>query len=120
MRKFLPRPDLSVAHAAKLTQKTNTISTAADQKTTAETIYTGARQTKWFANSVIKELKSLAGAGERCMFCGGSEASQVDHFKPKADFPLEAMKWENFVWICGFCNQNKGINFLPMQPAPIF
>ena len=45
------------------------------------------------------------------MFCGGSEASQVDHFEPKDTYPHSAMLWENFIWICGLCNQNKGTRF---------
>lgn len=47
------------------------------------------------------------------MFCSGSEASQVEHFRPKAVFPMEAMKWENFLWACGICNLNKSDRFPP-------
>jgi len=45
------------------------------------------------------------------MFCSGSESSQVEHFRPKRHFPLRAMDWENFLWVCGICNLNKNDRF---------
>jgi hypothetical protein len=47
------------------------------------------------------------------MFCSGSESSQIEHFKPKKQFPLFAMTWGNFVWVCGICNLCKGERFPP-------
>jgi uncharacterized protein (TIGR02646 family) len=111
MRTFSPRPALSNSALIKLDQKTVAIVASATPADTADTLYTNSRKTKWFENSVVAALRLLAGLGERCMFCGGSEASQVDHFKPKANYPRDAMVWENFVWICGFCNQHKGNDF---------
>lgn len=52
------------------------------------------------------------------MFCSGSESSQVEHFRPKRDFPLRAMEWQNFLWVCGICNLNKGDRF-PQVPQVI-
>lgn len=45
------------------------------------------------------------------MFCSGSESSQVEHFRPKEVFPALAMTWSNFLWVCGLCNNQKGIKF---------
>ena len=62
----------------------------------------------------------MSGLGERCMFCSGSECSQVEHYRPKTVFPLEAMTWENFLWVCGICNQKKGHRFPPhTEPGEI-
>lgn len=96
--------------------KTVLITGSATPKETAETIYSRARKTKLFLETVVTTLQHLAGVGERCLYCGSSEASQVDHFKPKANFPEAAMTWENFIWICGVCNQNKG-NQYPSDSA---
>jgi len=52
------------------------------------------------------------------MFCSGSESSQVEHFRPKKHFPMQAMVWENFLWVCGICNLNKGDRF-PEDPGII-
>lgn len=45
------------------------------------------------------------------MFCSRSEASNVEHYRPKSLFPTFAMRWENFLWVCGVCNQAKGEKF---------
>ncbi|MFZ6708997.1 HNH endonuclease [Undibacterium sp. TC9W] len=111
MRNFLSRPTLSDKALTKLSEKTTEISSSPDPKKRAEDVYKASRTTVWFERSVLVSLRTLAGPGERCMFCGSSEASQVDHFKPKADFPHLAMEWENYIWICGVCNLNKGDNF---------
>lgn len=60
----------------------------------------------------------MAGAAERCMGCSGSEAAQVEHFRPKATYPELALQWENLLWLCGLCNLNKGTRF-DESAAPI-
>lgn len=112
MRTLPPRPNLPPETVSLLQRKTDAINNAATPKEEAERIYTNSRQTQWFA-PVVNSLKALSGAGERCMFCSGSESSQVEHFKPKAIFHSEAMAWENFLWVCGICNQAKGERFPP-------
>jgi hypothetical protein len=47
------------------------------------------------------------------MFCSGSEAAQIEHFRPKAVFPFETFSWENLLWVCSICNQSKGNRFPP-------
>lgn len=42
------------------------------------------------------------------MFCSGSESAQVEHLRPKKHFPLDALRWENLLWVCGICNLHKG------------
>lgn len=118
MRRLPPRPDLPVATLKRLKAETEAISAAADPKKEAERRYKNARETKWFS-PVVNALKTVSGVGERCMFCSGSESSQVEHFKPKAVFTAEAMKWENFLWVCGICNQAKGDSFPQEADAQI-
>jgi hypothetical protein len=93
-----------------LLKETRAIANAAHPKAEAAKRYQNARQTIWF-KPVIEALQKLAGPGERCMFCSGGEAFQVEHFYPKAIFPQQAMRWENFLWACAKCNQNKGDQF---------
>ena len=47
------------------------------------------------------------------MFCSGSEASDVEHYRPKTVFPALAMTWLNYLWSCTPCNRGKGIHFPP-------
>lgn len=112
MRRLPPRPDLSTQSQKRLETATTAIKNASDPKQEAERLYTNARQTKWFTK-ITTTLATISGPGERCMFCSGSEASQVEHFRPKAVFPNEAMTWTNFLWVCGICNQHKSDHFPP-------
>jgi uncharacterized protein (TIGR02646 family) len=47
------------------------------------------------------------------MYCSGSESSQVEHYRPKAVFPDQAMTWSNFLWSCSVCNHHKRDRFPP-------
>ena len=112
MRTLPHRPALSAATLRRLAGKAKLIEDAPLPKEAAERIYTSSRNAQWF-KPVIRALKQMVGAGERCMFCSGSECSQVEHFRPKAAFPLLTMTWENLFWTCGICNLSKGDRFPP-------
>jgi hypothetical protein len=83
-----------------------------DQKAEAERRYSNARTTKWF-EPVVSKLCKQAGPGGRCMFCSGSEASDIEHYKPLAVFHGLAMTWKNYLWSCTPCNRNKSNRFPP-------
>jgi hypothetical protein len=110
MRRLPPRSNLSAALLGKLATKAALIMADVDPSEKAETVFNGIRGTAWFS-PVVNALKSLAGKGEPCMFCSGSEASQVEHYRPKKNYPQTAMTWLNFTWCCGLCNQHKGNRF---------
>lgn len=112
MRGLPPRPDLPQATRERLAKETDAITQAADPKAEAKRRYEKARKAIWF-KPIVEKLGEMSGTGERCMFCSGSESSQVEHFRPKAVFPLDAMKWENYLWACGICNQSKSDRFPP-------
>ena len=88
------------------------ITAHADPKAEAARRYGNARKAKWF-KPVVKELEELSGPGQRCMFCSGSEASDVEHYRPKAVFPALAMTWLNYLWSCTPCNRSKWNRFPP-------
>lgn len=117
MRRLPPRPPLTARTGNRLQSEAARIAGAHDQGAEAARRYDAARGAAWFA-PVIAALRALSGPGERCMFCSGSESSQVEHFWPKRDFPLRAMDWQNFLWVCGICNLNKGDRF-PAAPQVI-
>jgi hypothetical protein len=113
----LPKPQpLQKPLVDRLANETDAIKKAVDPKAEADKRYGNARKTRWFA-PVVKELGRLAGPGERCMFCSGSEASDVEHFRPKAIFPEVAMTWENTLWSCTPCNRSK-LNRFPPDTGP--
>jgi len=110
MRRLPNRSILPVRTQQLLQEKTLDIVQHNDPVARAAVVYSSSRSTVWFA-SVTDALRGLAGPGERCMFCSGSESSQVEHFRPKETFPQDAMIWPNFLWVCGLCNNSKGIKF---------
>ncbi|MBI4659179.1 MAG: HNH endonuclease [Verrucomicrobia bacterium] len=110
MRPLPQRPVLPNTTQAKLKTATSRICRSADQKSTAAKVFRAARRTGWFA-PVVRALGRMTGEGQPCMFCDSNEASDVDHFRPKAMFPQLALTWENFLWTCGVCNRAKGDSF---------
>jgi len=92
--------------------ETGLIEQASDQKAEAADRYGKARQATWF-QEIINALIKISGRGERCMFCSGSESSDVEHFRPKSIFPTLALTWENLLWVCTICNRAKANQFPP-------
>ena len=119
MRPLPKRPSPSKPLARKLAEKSEEISRSTDRTAGAQRIYESSRKTKWFAE-VPRLLGTMAGQGERCMLCSGSESSDVEHFWPKAVYPEKAMSWDNFLWACTPCNRRKGDRFpLDDQGEPL-
>lgn len=68
-------------------------------------------------------LISMAGRFPACMYCNASEANDIDHFWPKADYHESMFVWENFILSCSVCGGLKGSRFplsagLPMIVNP--
>ncbi len=61
--------------------------------------------------SVATTLKGMAGKRARCMFCGDSQGTDVDHFRPIAKFCEQTFRWANLLWVCASCNRQKGDQF---------
>lgn len=111
----IPKP-LEKKLLQKLSDETAAIEKANDPKADADKRYNNARKSQWFV-PVVKELGRLAGPGERCMFCSGSEASDVEHYQPRSIFPELAMTWPNYLWSCTPCNRGK-LNRFPPATGP--
>lgn len=49
-----------------------------------------------------------------CSFCDGfpleTTGETIEHFRPKASFPLLSYVWTNLFYCCKYCNENKGEN----------
>lgn len=57
-------------------------------------------------------LNTMAPGHQRCMYCGDSEGTSVDHFEPIMRNPLRTFDWLNHLLACSFCNSNqKGSRF---------
>lgn len=110
-RSFLPAP----------TEKAlNKNQAASDSKRIAGTLnvqkeWNGARKTKSLT-IVLQALRVMAGKRERCMYCGDSHGTDIDHFWPKTPYPEKMFIWTNLVLSCTECGRFKGERF-PLQSA---
>ena len=57
-------------------------------------------------------LNQMAPGHQRCMYCGDSEGTSVDHFEPIARNPVRTFDWLNHLLACSYCNSSqKGSRF---------
>ncbi|MCF6526185.1 HNH endonuclease [Streptomyces sp. JJ36] len=56
---------------------------------------------------ILELLENMAPGINRCMYCGDSLGTDIDHFEPLARNPLRAFEWINHLLACSFCNSNK-------------
>lgn len=110
MRNIRSRSTLPDDTLRRLNSETQAIVAATDKKEKAKNRYKAARQAAWF-QVIIDSLGCMAGVGQRCMYCSGSECAQVEHYRPKSTHPELAFAWENLLWSCGICNQTKNDRF---------
>ncbi|PIM71040.1 hypothetical protein CTU88_21425 [Streptomyces sp. JV178] len=60
-------------------------------------------------------LQGMAPGRQRCMYCLDNLGTDIDHFKPKALFPLLTFEWENHLLACSHCNSNEKRDAYPVD-----
>lgn len=79
-------------------------------------IWTWNKYEKQSVNKLL-ELDLLTGSGHKCAFCSTklakshSQILEIEHFRPKVEFPKFAFTWSNLYPICHCCNMIKKDNF---------
>jgi uncharacterized protein (TIGR02646 family) len=75
--------------------------------------------------SILPIVRAALGALtiEHCSYCDGFpidaySEKEVDHFKPKADFPSDAFDWVNLYLVCTGCNKAKLAEWNPLVIRP--
>lgn len=62
-------------------------------------------------------LNRMAPGHQRCMYCGDSEGTSVDHFEPIARNPLRTFDWLNHLLACSHCNSSQKGSRFPVDEA---
>jgi uncharacterized protein (TIGR02646 family) len=75
-----------------------------------QNLWENARRTKTMAG-VARALALMSGKRQRCMFCGDSRSTDIEHFWPKSRYAARVFRWDNLLWICTGCNRLKGDRF---------
>jgi uncharacterized protein (TIGR02646 family) len=73
-------------------------------------IWKASRQAANF-RPVLEALYAMSGLRKRCMYCLDSEGSDIEHFRPKSEFPSYSFNWTNFLLCCTQCGRLKGRQF---------
>ena len=80
---------------------------------------TPAIQTEWERarrNAPLKTalltLREMSGKRQRCMYCGDSHGTDIEHYWPKAPYPRRMFRWTNMLLGCTTCGRDfKGSSF---------
>ena len=111
MRK-IRRKSLPPAEALKLrTEQTNANAKLATKTLDVQKEWKRARQNKPL-KVAFDTLLEMAGNRERCMYCGDSQGTDIEHFRPKNTFPKRMFQWSNLLLGCTACGRDhKGTRF---------
>ena len=83
-----------------------------------ENEWKGARQTKSL-KTALGALRTMAGERERCMYCGDSHGTDIEHFWPKTPYPERMFRWLNYLLCCTECGRFKGEHFPVENGTPV-
>lgn len=70
-----------------------------------------ARQNKPL-KTAFQVLRQMSGSRQRCMYCGDSQGTDIEHIWPKAKYPTQMFRWPNLLLGCTSCGRDyKGQKF---------
>jgi len=100
--------------AARLAARTAQLTTAGADTAAARAAWRGARTEK---AGIRDHLVRMAPGVQRCMYCGDSLATDIDHFEPIREFPAGTFSWPNHLLACSYCNSNAKRDLFPRDAA---
>jgi uncharacterized protein (TIGR02646 family) len=74
------------------------------------------RAAKTVRRDVKEQLEGMAPGLARCMYCGDSQGTDIDHFKPIALDSAVTFLWSNHFLACSHCNSNEKRDQYPCGP----
>ena len=106
------RIDLSPETAKALDRRNNAVGKKVDINPAIDATATweGSRKTKYMT-AVVKTLRTMTEPLHRCMYCGDSHGTDVEHFWPKAKYPRKMYEWLNLLLCCAECGRIKRDKF---------
>ncbi len=111
--RMLHRIPLSQRATTFLNKRTERVQKAEDPGTEAARLW-NLKNNKAF-DEIRKTLAEMASGNERCMYCEDSVGTDIEHFRPKALYPLYAYRWSNYLIACGRCKSNYKRDELPLD-----
>jgi hypothetical protein len=108
------RVDLDDALASRLDARTARLTEGNAGTAAARAAWRAAREEK---RGIRDHLARMAPGVQRCMYCGDSLATDIDHFEPIAEFPGGTFVWPNHLLACSYCNSNAKRDQFPRNAA---
>ncbi|WP_239646164.1 HNH endonuclease family protein [Nocardiopsis valliformis] len=112
------RADLPNDLAEELSKKTVALTKAQADGEAARKKWKNAKACK---GRLRDQLGSMAAGVERCMYCGDSMGTDVDHFEPIFLAPFRTFEWLNHLLACSHCNSHEKRESFPRteEGAPL-
>ncbi|MEV4289081.1 HNH endonuclease [Nonomuraea bangladeshensis] len=108
------RTSLDAETALKLLKRTDRLKKAGAGPESARRSWRGAHAEK---EQLRSALRRMSAAIERCMYCGDSRGTDIDHFEPIKSAPLRTFDWMNHLLACSSCNSNSKREAYPVDDA---
>ncbi|MEU2129269.1 HNH endonuclease [Streptomyces sp. NPDC018352] len=111
----LARTDLPPDTAAGLNTYTQQIELTAEsgRKAKAASLWAHTTVRRRVRDGLLATLADMAPGHQRCMYCGDSQGTDIDHFEPKSLAPARTFDWLNHLLACAYCNSNQKRNAFP-------
>jgi hypothetical protein len=110
----LSRVTLDATLASRLAGRTTELRQANADSQAARAAWRAARTEK---AGIRDHLVKMAPGVQRCMYCGDSLGTDVDHFEPIREFPAGTFAWLNHLLACSYCNSNAKRDLFPRDDA---
>ncbi|MFI9817102.1 HNH endonuclease [Saccharothrix variisporea] len=102
----LVRTDLPDEVALRLPPLTREIVAAPDRVRVARAAWKRAAVRRTVHAPLRRLLEEMAPGYQRCMYCGDSQGTDIDHFEPLSRNPVRTFDWLNHLLACATCNSN--------------
>jgi uncharacterized protein (TIGR02646 family) len=107
----ITRTELTAPTEAKLAELTQEVVAALNPREKAASRWKS--KPKAAFDEIRTALETMAHGRSRCMYCEDGQGTDIDHFRPKADYPDHAFSWPNYLLACSYCNSNLKRNQFP-------
>jgi hypothetical protein len=104
----LVRAQLPEQARDRLTERTKQIEQveSARQSEVAHRLWKNTTVRRRIHPALRETLATMAPGLERCMFCGDSQGTAIDHFEPITESPIRTFDWLNHLLSCTACNSH--------------
>jgi hypothetical protein len=111
-RRVIPlvRIVLDAGLTARLDARTEQLRQSNAGSAAARAAWRAARDEK---KGIRDHLARMAPGVQRCMYCGDSLGTDIDHFEPIREAPAGAFVWVNHLLACSYCNSNAKRDLFP-------